>query len=503
MNPFPVPPAVKRYPRGLPGGPPAPMRASALFPASSIPLTPTPSIAENVLANQYTNESLRRYLERARFVGQGVAGNVFTGPVPCSMNVDRKYNSYSESFVGKLFESIEIAEKEYELHSLVERIDPMHIYIVQPLKLCTLDHLTDASLQVLFNKVSRTGNKAKAKYRRQIIYPHGGVPLHDLDIIPATDGDRFIYAALFLTAMTGYMNVYESVYHMDIKEDNILFSMINNRMSLIDFGRVASDLYDISRRYIITAFAHQKKQPTMDRMFEFYTQFSPEVMYIGNLARYISWRLADSQDSTESEPSLQEFEKLFFEKFSIALNSPLKKSKSKFDSPSSPIPISSMDKVFDNLGPRYGQKLYSVLLEAITSFKKIGRLKNLESLADEPARQVLSLSHELYKQQDTWALSYTFYKFFKSRFPQNRAANIFTDALAQSVLSQPFDNRPNLVVLHDRICARFSMNKEFLDGYNDFVGKIIQSKNNNQKTSPTNALLQEYGYVIQRQSKIY
>lgn len=425
---------------------------------------------QELLSNRYTNETLREYLQQIVYLGQGAFGNTFSGAVPCS---DRMKDSFrSRDYVGKLFADKGAAQKEYAIQKIIRRIDPLRIYTVQAIKFCDA-YLPSNTSEILFNKVKSAGHTPKSRYVSQIVYPYGGVPLHKLVSVV----DNMFFPAFFLFAMTGYMNEIQKVYHTDIKEDNIMYNIVSQKFVLIDFGRVASDLRDITNTFVYSAFLKMLKKND-DPMFIFYTQLSPEVMYFCNMVRYVSWNL-----SQKREISLLDFNEIFTKELSKRIK------------------YIYLKKVIDSCSDNYGSKLFplyeSFIHRVISTFKIHG--SELDRLKSDLTERVLGIVNHLLARQDIWGLSYTMYRFFKSKYSNDRGSRSLelTNFLDKNVLSVPDAQRPNLIQLHQMLCVTFSsFDESFIPQYSVFSQKIYEtlSKSQNIVNNERN-IIKEKTYV--------
>jgi serine/threonine protein kinase len=319
--------------------------------------------------------------------------------------------------------------------------------------------------------VKSAGHTPKRSYVSQIVYPYGGIPLHKLVSVV----DMF-FPAFFLCAMTGYMNEIQKVYHTDIKEDNIMYNIVSQKFVLIDFGRTASDLRDITNTFVYTAFLKMLKKNN-DPMFIFYTQLSPEVMYFCNMVRYISWNLSQNR-----EISLLDFNEIFTRELSQRIK------------------YINLEKVIKSFSDNYGSMLFplyeSFIHRVISTFKIHG--SELDRLKSELTEKVVATVNHLVARQDIWGLSYTMYRFFKSKYGNDSRSLILTEFLNENVLSVPDAERPNLIDLHQMLCAKFSsFDKLFIPQYTEFIQKIYDtsSKSQNIVNNETQVIVQEKTYV--------
>ena len=212
-------------------------------------------------------------------------------------------------------------------------------------------------------------------------------------------------------------------------------------------------------------------------MFIFYTQLSPEVMYFCNMVRYISWNLSQNR-----EISLLDFNEIFTRELSQRIK------------------YINLEKVIKSFSDNYGSMLFplyeSFIHRVISTFKIHG--SELDRLKSELTEKVVATVNHLVARQDIWGLSYTMYRFFKSKYGNDSRSLILTEFLNENVLSVPDAERPNLIDLHEMLCAKFSsFDKLFIPQYTEFIQKIYDtsSKSQNIVNNETQVIVQEKTYV--------
>jgi serine/threonine protein kinase len=171
-------------------------------------------------------------------LGQGSYGCVFKPSLFCEGEKVVPPNTISK------FMTEDSAENEMRIKDILERIDPDQNYFLYPLVNCKPSKRYKKSLRLPTNNIARCKIDIEDEEARLLRFKDGGVTLQTLVVQPAQ------YASFFsglVTLLEGlallHDNPVKPVYHLDIKNDNIVCDAAL-RCRFIDFG--ISDTQDRS-----------------------------------------------------------------------------------------------------------------------------------------------------------------------------------------------------------------------------------------------------------------
>jgi serine/threonine protein kinase len=261
-------------------------------------ITQTLDSKENT--EKYTRNELEKYVDSLEYVAKGAQGVVLRGPVPCTMN---RNTMYTPDYVGKLFRQTRSADKEYAVAQNIQRVDPLQLFILHILKKCDLviSNGTDTESSfypAIFLKITEKlpeknqNNFFKEKVESQTISPFGGSTLDQLDNSPDVY-TSLIPGILLLVLLLGFMNrVPNSLYHLDIKGDNILLRPEHSSLNLIDFGLSGTDSIFVLFETMVTLSVVRRLNNVpathINQIYFLYVQHTPEFVLFYNLAAYVA-----------------------------------------------------------------------------------------------------------------------------------------------------------------------------------------------------------------------
>jgi serine/threonine protein kinase len=163
-------------------------------------------------------------------LGQGAYGCVFKPSLFCEGE-----RAVPDHTLTKFMTS-ESAENEMRIHTILKRVDPEQNYFLYPIKNCRPSRRYKKSLRLPTNAIAQCDLSIDDDDARFLRYKDGGVTLQDLVVQPAQYARFFSGLASLLEGLALlHNNPVKSVYHLDIKPDNIVCDE-TLRCRFIDFG---------------------------------------------------------------------------------------------------------------------------------------------------------------------------------------------------------------------------------------------------------------------------
>lgn len=174
-------------------------------------------------------------MKGGKFLSSGSYACGHTPPIRCEGDKDRKKPYYKNS-VGKIFERASDAEEEYNLHNVLNFIDPEQLWTLSLKKKCMV---TKFNKQDEPEKCEHLSNDIVAY--TQLIFKNGGTDLSELKskywkLSKESKRNKFIKIFISLgPVFKGVANANKMGYHhLDIKPANLLFN--EKQVFVIDFG---------------------------------------------------------------------------------------------------------------------------------------------------------------------------------------------------------------------------------------------------------------------------
>ena len=163
-------------------------------------------------------------------LGQGSYGCVFKPSLFCEGEKVVPPNTISK------FMTEDSAENEMRIKDSLERIDPDQNYFLFPIVNCKPSRRYKKSLRLPTNNIARCKVDVEDDEARLLRFKDGGVTLQRLVLQPAQYAPFFSGLASLLEGLALlHNNPVKSVYHLDIKNDNIVCDAVM-RCRFIDFG---------------------------------------------------------------------------------------------------------------------------------------------------------------------------------------------------------------------------------------------------------------------------
>ena len=211
------------------------------------------------------------------FISSGGFGDVYRPPIPCKDTKSHKF--INQDYVGKLFESRGSGKEEFEIFTKFKTVDPHNLFTISPVFGCDIV-LSSKDLEYLKKSVKAIdkdlmdNRKERRQYSYQIILPFGGNSFYNfITMMRKIDIMYLINPMLYLTYKIAQMNK-NSWYHLDIKNENILFNKDKGLLYLIDFGWMSKNLNDLLP--IFVERGSQKKSKSLDYVY------TPEIILAGH-----------------------------------------------------------------------------------------------------------------------------------------------------------------------------------------------------------------------------
>lgn len=163
-------------------------------------------------------------------LSKGAYGCVFKPSLLCEGEKVAPENTVSK------FMSLETVSNEMLIKSILKRIDPEQNYFLYPLSICKPSRRYKKSLRLPTNAITKCTIPIEDDEARLLRFKDGGTSLQDLVIQPSQYKDFFSgLLSLFEGLTLLHNNTVRSVYHLDIKTDNIVCDD-EMRCRFIDFG---------------------------------------------------------------------------------------------------------------------------------------------------------------------------------------------------------------------------------------------------------------------------
>jgi len=177
-------------------------------------------------------------IEKPKYVNHGTYGCVMRPHVPCS-KADKGHGS--KDYVSKVFKERRKANEEWDMHRIVEALDPNGAFTIRLVEKCDVPLRAFPQMRKCKKWKRKHLHQRKA---RQLVYEYGGITLTDVpfnsDRIPLDMVlDDFVRLFRGLIVMKK-----KSFGHLDIKPDNIVYNPEKRKMALIDFG-LATEFDDV------------------------------------------------------------------------------------------------------------------------------------------------------------------------------------------------------------------------------------------------------------------
>ena len=180
-----------------------------------------------------------------RYVASGTYGCVMRPAVNCENTKKmQKTKPVPVPSISKLFTDAKDALEEFDMHSLMTRIDPRGIFTIQIRGKCVVP--SDKFVMSELKKCNEDDDKVlfvKQKEFHQIVFEDGGRDL-DLNFKTLQKGLEEENQVGFKELFVGMHSIFDGLVlmaknnlsHLDIKPDNIVYNQKTMKMSLIDFG---------------------------------------------------------------------------------------------------------------------------------------------------------------------------------------------------------------------------------------------------------------------------
>lgn len=176
--------------------------------------------------------------DKSNYIAKGTYGCVIKPSFDCNNNNKKITNSVAKLFIFK-----EDWEKEIQENNIIKNLDLTNKFTIKMLNYC---EISSDFLNKNVNNISKCDKNDK-EIIYQIIYEDGGIDLRKLfqDIPNNFDYNNFLnkLKEIFQGLIILKNN---NLCHRDIKLDNLLYNINNNKISLIDFGLMVNfdDIYN-------------------------------------------------------------------------------------------------------------------------------------------------------------------------------------------------------------------------------------------------------------------
>jgi serine/threonine protein kinase len=207
------------------------------------------------------------------FTGNTKKSNlIFCGTYGCVIRpaylCESKTFSKNNNIVSKIFLTEKDWKDEIDINLKVIKYDPDNLFTIKIINYCDFIVNSDFKNSINLNEDTKTFlNKITISQKcYQIVYEYGGIDLYSLltekkHIDKISNLNVIVFLKSFINIIKG-VNLLNSknLYHSDIKPDNILYNIENNKFNLIDFGLMTdiNNIYDINsiKNFEDTTFAY-------------------------------------------------------------------------------------------------------------------------------------------------------------------------------------------------------------------------------------------------------
>ena len=163
------------------------------------------------------------------FLGKGAAGCAFSPVIPCANGT-----TFPNGTVGKVIQDSHDSQIEWKISVNVNAADPGRVYTNTPLGECKVLRSKIMEVEPEFEKCREILKPDYVAFP-QIVYPHKGVALNNIDLVTTDMFAKANFPGIVHLANGIAMLSRNKIAHMDLKLDNII-RMSDNKLIMIDFG---------------------------------------------------------------------------------------------------------------------------------------------------------------------------------------------------------------------------------------------------------------------------